>query len=141
MKKMSKLDVPEESIQLANSCLPMQTTHTYSSFPATVLQDGAFPNMPPYTVHVMTEDEENQQIKRTPEKSIQLANTRLPAQATHAYSSSSATVLPDGAFPNMPPHALRLIRERLQGSSTLLPKLPPRAQEMSNIQQYYSRYI
>jgi hypothetical protein len=31
------------------------------------------------------EDEENEQIRRATEESIQLANSRLPTQTTHAY--------------------------------------------------------
>jgi hypothetical protein len=41
-----------------------------------------------------TEEEENEQIRRATEESIQLANAHLPAQTAHTYSSSSATVLP-----------------------------------------------
>jgi hypothetical protein len=56
-----------------------------------------------------TEDEENEQIRRAKEESIQLANARLPAQTTHTYLIS--TVLPDEAFSNMPPYAVRVLTE------------------------------
>jgi hypothetical protein len=90
----------------------------------------AFCNIPPCEVRILTEEDEKKFVRRAPEKIIHVANPRLPTQTPHAYSGSSASLQPYRALPNTPSYTLHLTSERIHGSSTLLPNLPPKAQEM-----------